>query len=159
MVPVVRVAGGLRLVSVARGRGTAAVLTGFGAVRRAGVAVVAGPCRAGRRRLGRGLGARGVVLRVGAGRCWGAACAPEELPQPLPKEGLPTPTGFTVLPQTLTGTSMGAWTLLPDSRPGDPAAVAALSVAWAYPPLMVSTLDAAAAVSRPLPISSRIWFS
>jgi hypothetical protein len=41
------------------------------------------------------------------------------LAQPLPKVGFSAPTTSTLLPQALTGTLTGAWTLLPDATPGE----------------------------------------
>ncbi|AKN73138.1 hypothetical protein QR97_28300 [Streptomyces sp. PBH53] len=44
------------------------------------------------------------------------------LAQALPAAGLSSPTTFTVLPQTFTGTCTGSWMPLPETSPGEPAA-------------------------------------
>ncbi len=56
-------------------------------------------------------------------------CPWPPLAQELPKAGFAAPGAFTVSPQTLTGTSTGTCTALPDPSPGEPCAPP-----WARPP-------------------------
>jgi hypothetical protein len=53
----------------------------------------------------------------------GGVLAWDALPQELPIAGLSAPMTLTVLPQMSSGTFTGTWTVLPDSTPGEPAAV------------------------------------
>ncbi len=83
------------------------------------------------------------------------------LAQPLPAAGLSSPTTFTVLPHTFTGTCTGSWTVLPEITPGEPAAdpsAAAPSDAKADPGTVTAQAPEAATASTPYRVTLLIGF-
>src|SRR5690606_26886995 len=114
-----------------------------GGIRAGAVACRAGRIRAGagRDRVGDddrppGWGREAGGHRSGAGRQW--------LTARLPKAGFSRPMTLTVLPETLTGMSTGTWMTLPETTPGEPAAMPS---AWA--PSVAEAMPVPAASSPP----------
>ncbi|EFL15703.1 predicted protein [Streptomyces sp. C] len=80
-----------------------------------------------------------------------------ELTQVFPMEGLRAAPPSTLLPHRFGVTVIGTETLLPDSTPGEcEASAIAPGCAHAAPVAIDSRLDAAAAVSTPLPSTCRL---
>src|SRR5690606_22421721 len=82
--------------------------------------------------------------------------SPSSLTQALPAAGLRSPTTFTVLPHTLTGTCTGSCTVFPESTPGEPAAApSAPASAYAGTARPIAP-DAAATAILPLRVTRLI---